>query len=63
MSRSREDFLKRVKANHAKAKKAKEEGVPQNLKRMPVAPREARTVSLADNIPESITAIPYETTI
>ncbi|KAF2273652.1 uncharacterized protein EI97DRAFT_403733 [Westerdykella ornata] len=63
LSRSREDFLKRVKENYAKAKKAKEEGVPQNLKRLPAAPREARIVSLKDNIPETITPIPYETTI
>ncbi|KAF2751709.1 hypothetical protein M011DRAFT_394062 [Sporormia fimetaria CBS 119925] len=62
-SRSREDFIKRVKENQAKGKKAKEEGVPQNLKRMPAQPREARTVSLKDNYPESITPIPYETTI
>lgn len=62
-SRSREDFLKRVKTNYALTQKAKEDGVPQNLKRLPVAPREARTVSLENNIPESITPIPYETTI
>jgi large subunit ribosomal protein L21e len=63
LSRSREDFLKRVKENYAKTKKAKEEGKPQSLKRLPAAPREARTVSLKDNAPESITPIPYETTI
>jgi large subunit ribosomal protein L21e len=63
LSRSREDFIKRVKENQAKGKKAKEEGVPQNLKRQPAMPREARTVSLENNIPESITPIPYETTI
>ncbi|CBX94792.1 similar to 60s ribosomal protein l21 [Plenodomus lingam JN3] len=43
-SRSREDFLKR-------------------LKRIPVQPRGARTISLADNKPENITPVPYETTI
>jgi large subunit ribosomal protein L21e len=63
LSRSREDFLKRVKLNHQKTQQAKKDGVPQNLKRLPAAPRESRTVSLADNIPESITPIAYETTI
>jgi large subunit ribosomal protein L21e len=63
LSRSREDFLKRVKENFAKQKKAKEEGVPQKMKRSPAMPRESRTVSMAENVPESITAIPYETTI
>ena len=62
-SRSRDDFLKRVKENAAKRKQAKTEGVHMHLKRLPVAPREARTVSLKDNKPESITPIPYETTI
>ncbi|KAF2653578.1 hypothetical protein K491DRAFT_602597 [Lophiostoma macrostomum CBS 122681] len=63
LSRSREDFLKRVKENFAKQKKAKEEGVPQAMKRQPAMPRDSRTVSMKDNVPESITPIPYETTI
>jgi large subunit ribosomal protein L21e len=63
MSRSREDFLKRVKANFALQQKAKETGEPQQLKRVAAQPRGARTVSLADNKPENITPVPYETTI
>ncbi|KAF2488899.1 hypothetical protein BU16DRAFT_553654 [Lophium mytilinum] len=63
LSRSREDFLKRVKENNAKMKKAKTEGVHVHLKRLPVPPREARTVSTKGNMPESITPIPYDTKI
>lgn len=62
-SRSREDFLKRVKLNFAKQQKAKETGEKQQMKRIPAQPREARTVSLKDNKPENITPVPYETTI
>lgn len=62
-SRSREDFLKRVKLNFAKQQKAKETGEKQQMKRLPAQPREARTVSLKDNKPENITPVPYETTI
>ena len=62
-SRSREDFLKRVKLNFAKQQKAKETGEKQQMKRLPAQPREARTISLADNKPENITPVPYETTI
>ena len=62
-SRSREDFLKRVKANFAKQQKAKETGEPQQMKRIAAQPRDARIVSLTDNKPENITPIPYETTI
>ncbi|KAF2192587.1 hypothetical protein K469DRAFT_654255 [Zopfia rhizophila CBS 207.26] len=62
-SRSREDFLKRVKENSEKMKKAKAEGVHMHLKRQPAAPRDARTISTKDNKPESITPLPYETTI
>lgn len=63
LSRSREDFLSRVKDNAEKMKKAKTEGVHMHLKRQPAMPREARTVTTKDNYPESITPIPYETTI
>jgi len=63
LSRSREDFLKRVKENNAKMKKAKTEGVHVHLKRQPVPPREARTVTTKGNAPESITPIPYDTKI
>lgn len=62
-SRSREDFLKRVKTNFAKQQKAKETGEPQQLKRIPAQPRGASTVNLKDNKPENITPVPYETTI
>ncbi|KAM0417211.1 hypothetical protein ACHAPT_012788 [Fusarium lateritium] len=62
-SRSREDFLKRVKANAEAKKKAKAEGVPVSVKRQPAGPRDAQTVSLTDNPPETLTPLPYETTI
>lgn len=62
-SRSREDFLRRVKTNAELKKKAKAEGKPVQLKRQPAMPRDARTVSMADNRPESVAPIPYETTI
>lgn len=61
-SRSRDEFLTRVKDNAAKKRKAKEEGVHMHLKRQPVMPRESRTVSMADGV-ETITPIAYETTI
>ncbi|KXL51078.1 hypothetical protein M433DRAFT_157790 [Acidomyces richmondensis BFW] len=62
-SRSREEFLTRVKENAAKKRKAKEEGTVLHLKRQPAMPREARTVIAKDNKPESIAPIAYETTI
>ncbi|KAF2773849.1 hypothetical protein EJ03DRAFT_304432 [Teratosphaeria nubilosa] len=62
-SRSREEFLVRVKENAAKKRKAKEEGVHMHLKRQPAMPRESRTVSAKDNKPETITPIPYDTHI
>ncbi len=62
-SRSRDEFLVRVKDNAAKRRKAKEEGGFVHLKRQPAMPREARTVSAKDNMPETITPVPYETTI
>ncbi|KAK5998936.1 60S ribosomal protein L21-A [Cladobotryum mycophilum] len=62
-SRSREDFLKRVKANAEAKKKARAEGVTVEVKRQSALPREARTVSLTDNPPETITPLAYETTI
>lgn len=63
LSRSREEFLHRVKDNAAKQKKAKTEGTHSFLKRQPAMPREARTIDAKDNAPETITPIPYETTI
>jgi large subunit ribosomal protein L21e len=62
-SRSREEFLTRVKENAQKKVKAKTEGVHVHLKRQPVGPRDARTISLKDNLPETITPIPYDTAI
>ncbi|KAB8217867.1 ribosomal protein L21e-domain-containing protein [Aspergillus novoparasiticus] len=60
-SRSREDFIKRVKENAEKKKQAKEQGVHLHLKRQPVGPREAHVVAAA--APETITPIPYDTHI
>ena len=62
-SRSRDDFLRRVKENAALKKKAKAEGQPAQLKRLPALPRDARVVSLQDNHPETLAPVPYETTI
>ena len=63
LSRSREEFLRRVKDNAAKKKKAKADGVQITLKRQPAMPRAARTVDAKGNAPETITPVPYETTI
>lgn len=62
-SRSREDFLRRVKENAELKRKAKAEGTPVQLKRQPAGPREAHTLSLKDNKPETVAPVPYETTI
>ncbi|TFB03287.1 60S ribosomal protein L21-A [Trichoderma ghanense] len=62
-SRSREDFIKRVKANAAAKKQARADGVTVQVKRQPALPRDASTVSLTDNPPETVTPLPYETTI
>ena len=62
-SRSREEFLVRVKENAAKKREAKEKGIHIHLKRQPLGPRGAQVVSTEDNLPETITPIPYETTI
>jgi large subunit ribosomal protein L21e len=63
LSRSREDFLRRVKTNAEKKAQAKKDGTKLNLKRQPVMPREARTVKLAGHKPETIAPVSYETTI
>jgi len=63
LSRSREDFLKRVKSNAAAKKQAKEDGSKLSLKRQPVKPREERTIKLAGHKPENVAPIAYETTI
>lgn len=62
-SRSREDFIKRVKANAAAKKQARADGVTVQVKRQPALPRDASTVSLTDNPPETVTPLAYETTI
>ncbi|EHK22521.1 uncharacterized protein TRIVIDRAFT_84001 [Trichoderma virens Gv29-8] len=62
-SRSREDFIKRVKANAAAKKQARADGVTVQVKRQPALPREATTVSLTDNPPETVVPLAYETTI
>lgn len=62
-SRSREEFVRRVKENAERRRRAKEEGTHVHLKRQPATPRDARTVETKNNLPETITPIPYETTI
>jgi len=63
LSRSREDFLRRVKQNAELKKQAKAEGKPILLKRQPLMPREARTISIVENRPETVAPVAYETTI
>ena len=63
LSRSREDFIKRVKKNAELKKQAKADGNPVQVKRLPVAPREAHVVSMKDNKPETVVPLAYETTI
>lgn len=62
-SRSRDDFLRRVKQNAELKQKVKVEGQPVQLKRQPAMPREARTISIKDNKPETVAPVAYETTI
>lgn len=62
-SKCREEFVRRVKDNAARRKAAKESGDHVTIKRQLALPRGARTVSTEDNIPATITPIPYETTI
>ncbi|KAK5940029.1 60S ribosomal protein L21A [Knufia obscura] len=60
-SRSREEFLNRVKDNARKRKEAKEKGESVQLKRQPAMPRDSRTVAM-ENI-ESLNPVPYDTNI
>lgn len=62
-SRSRDEFLTRVKTNAAAKKAAKAEGKTVLLKRQPVQPRESRTISIKENLPETIVPIAYDTHI
>lgn len=62
-SKCRQEFLDRVKSNAAAKKEAKAKGEVVVLKRLPAQPREARTVSTKNNTPQTLAALPYETTI
>ncbi|ORX37861.1 60s ribosomal protein l21-a [Kockovaella imperatae] len=62
-SKCRKEFLDRVKSNAQKKKEAKEKGETVQLKRQPVMPRESRVVSIKNNVPQTLTVQPYETTI
>ncbi|KAL1968054.1 hypothetical protein VTN77DRAFT_2184 [Rasamsonia byssochlamydoides] len=62
-SRSREEFLNRVKENAIKKRQAKEQGIHVHLKRQPAQPRDAHVVEVEDNLPETIRPIPYDTHI
>lgn len=63
LSRSREEFIHRVKENAIKKRQAKENGVHIHLKRQPLMPREGHHVSQENNHPETVTPIPYDTHI
>lgn len=62
-SKSRDEFLRRVKENVVKRKEAKEKGIHVNLKRVPALPRGERTVKAQDNKPETVVQVPYDTYI
>jgi large subunit ribosomal protein L21e len=60
-SRSRDEFIRRVKTNAERRKEAKEKGETMQLKRLPVGPRDSRTVKI-ENV-ESLAPQPYDTHI
>ena len=60
-SRSREEFIRRVKSNAVRRKEAKEKGETVQLKRLPVGPREAHTVDIKEV--ESLAPQAYDTHI
>ena len=62
LSRSREEFINRVKENAVKKQKAKTDGEHVHLKRQPVGPRDARSVDAKAGV-ETVVPIAYETTI
>jgi len=62
-SKCRQEFLDRVQRNQQAHVAAKESGGKVVLKRIPALPREARSVSTAQNAPQTIVPVPYETTI
>ena len=59
-SKSRNSFLKRVKENDQKKKKAKEKGTWVQLKLQPAPPREAHFVRTNGKESELLEPIPYE---
>ncbi len=63
LSRSREEFVRRVKNNAELKKKSKEEGTHVHLKRQPLMPRDARTISLKEGTLETVVPIAYDTII
>ena len=58
-SKCRDDFLNRVKSNAAAKKEAKAKGETVLLKRLPAAPRESRTVSTQNNLPQTLAPVAY----
>ncbi|KAI0033829.1 ribosomal protein L21e-domain-containing protein [Vararia minispora EC-137] len=62
-SKCRQEFLDRVQRNHKLREEAKAKGERVTLKRFPVLPSAAHTVSAKDNAPETLAPKPYETTI
>ena len=61
-SKCRQEFIDRVKSNAEKKKEAKAAGTHVELKRLPAAPREARTISVSKtNALETLTPLPYDT--
>ncbi|KNZ52755.1 60S ribosomal protein L21-A [Puccinia sorghi] len=62
-SKCRDDFLRRVKENARLKREAKEKGEKVQLKRLPVGPREAHTISTQSNAPITLAPTPYDTTI
>ena len=60
-SRSREEFINRVKSNAKRRREAKDNGETVQLKRLPQGPREAHTVELKDV--ESLAPQAYDTHI
>ena len=59
-SKCRQEFLDRVKSNAAKKREGKEKGEQVQLKRMPAQPRASRVVSIKNNAPQTLTALPCE---
>jgi large subunit ribosomal protein L21e len=59
-SKSRLDFLARVKENSQKRAEAKATGTFVELKRKPAGPRPAHFVSTKNNLPVLVAPLPYE---